>query len=65
MFSSMTRLLGIGACATALALGVTAPANASWYPAHAGGTGATIRDCYHPATVWPPSLGCNPVTVAP
>jgi hypothetical protein len=52
---------GLAACSVAAALvaiGAT-PASASWYGATTGGTGANIRDCYHPTVNLPPNTSCT------
>lgn len=70
----MRGLVNIRRMASALALtlslaGATiaisaSPAHASWYPAKTGGSGVTIRDCFH-SVVQQPSTSCTYVTFVP
>ncbi|MTK05172.1 hypothetical protein [Micromonospora sp. CP22] len=67
---TLTRIRRAAAVAgvTALAAGVgvavsAAPAQASWYAATTGGSGVTIRDCYHPPQS--PSTNCTFVAFVP
>jgi len=61
MSSALALTLSLAGATIAVS---ASPAHASWYPAKTGGSGVTIRDCFHPV-VQQPSTSCTYVAFVP